>query len=170
MSRVQTFERPSARDLVQQLADQLLEAFYGTARRRRPVTLVRKACSRGHPDAQYGVTNAEGYRRCRRCLSDSQTRHAAKKARAATAALRKRRRKMKAKAPRPILRPLTPAPAPPVSPPPKVLTVEQRRELIEVRASAPRPPKPVIKPAAKPSAPPRFPRWLRSQLPPLEVE
>lgn len=64
------------------------------------------------------------------------------------------RRKKLRKAPRAILRPLTPAPAPAPSAPPKVLSQAERLELLKVRASAPRPLKPISPPAKRAAPPP----------------
>lgn len=54
-------------------------------------TATRQFCPRRHPDAVYGVTNAEGYRRCRKCLSENQKRHHARKTKQQREASKKRR-------------------------------------------------------------------------------
>lgn len=123
----------------------------------------RRACPRGHLDAEYGVTNAEGYRRCRKCLAQNQARHVAKKATKARVVSRRRRHKRRAAAPTTaaavaVMRPPA-VPTGPVSPPLQ-LSAEQRLDLLKVAASAPRPPK--RKPAANPATPPpHFPNSRR---------
>jgi hypothetical protein len=79
---------------IQELAaDLLYAAGLGPPRRKR------KTCARGHPDDVYGTTNAEGYRRCRKCLAENQAKHVKrrKKKPVASAPILRRRRKARAK-------------------------------------------------------------------------
>lgn len=41
--------------------------------------LSRASCSHGHPSKKYGVFNATGYLRCRKCMTRAQIRYAKRK-------------------------------------------------------------------------------------------